>query len=253
MGMKVFGHIPGKSLLIKAIDLILPPRCIVSGEVVEAQGTLSPAVWQSLRFLSPPLCAGCGYPFEFEAEADSLCALCLTNPPPFLSARSALVYDDASRDLILKFKHGDHLQAIPTLVGMMMHCGADMIDHADVIVPVPLHHWRLLRRRYNQAALLGWGLAKETGKICIPDALLRIRHTPSQGHMKAREREKNVRDAFKVHPRHINKITGKTILLVDDVYTTGATVRECTQSLLDAGAKAVYVLAVARVVKAGNA
>jgi ComF family protein len=241
-----------KTLWIKAIDKVLPPRCIVSGEIVAAQGTLSPAVWQSLKFITPPLCAACGYPFEFEADEDSLCAVCLADMPPFASARSALAYDDASRELILKFKHGDHLQAVPTLVGMMMRTGGEALASAEVIVPVPLHRWRLLRRRYNQAALLAWGLARETGKVCLPDGLLRMRHTPSQGHLKARDRAQNVKKAFAINPQRGSMIEGKTVLLVDDVFTTGATVQECTKTLLEAGAAEVHVLAVARVVRAEN-
>lgn len=241
-----------KSIWIRAIDQILPPRCVVSGEVVAAQGTLSAKVWQSLKFITPPFCAICGYPFEFEAEENSLCAVCLADAPPFASARSALAYDDASRELILKFKHGDHLQAVPTLVGMMMRAGGDALAKTDVIVPVPLHRWRLLRRRYNQAALLAWGLARETGKVCLPDGLLRMRHTPSQGHLKAKDRAQNVKKAFKVNPRHGSAIEDKAVLLVDDVFTTGSTVRECTKTLLDAGAAEAHVLAVARVVRAEN-
>jgi ComF family protein len=241
-----------KSLWIKVIDKVLPPRCIVSGEIVAAQGTLSPAVWQTLKFITPPLCAACGYPFEFEAEENSLCAVCLADTPPFISARSALAYDDASRELILKFKHGDHLQAVPTLVGMMMRTGGEALASAEVIVPVPLHRWRLLRRRYNQAALLAWGLAREMGKVCLPDGLLRMRHTPSQGHLKAKDRAQNVKKAFAINPRHSSMIEGKTVLLVDDVFTTGATVRECTKTLLEAGAAEVHVLAVARVLRAEN-
>ena len=239
-----------KSLWIKVIGLILPPRCVVSGEIVGKQGTLASKVWQDLRFITPPFCARCGFPFEFEAGPDSRCGPCLADLPPFAMARSALVYDDISRELILKFKHGDHLQAVPTLVAMMARAGYEMIEGSSVIVPVPLHRWRLLRRRYNQAALLAVALARKTGKICFADGLLRIRATPSQGHMKARDRVENVHRAFEVNPRHRDDIKGKIVLLIDDVYTTGATVKECTQALLKAGAEEVRVLAVARVVRA---
>lgn len=239
-----------KSLWIKVINLILPPRCVVSGEIVGEQGTLSAQVWKNLRFITPPFCALCGYPFEFEAGPDSRCGACLAEEPPFAAARSALAYDDISRELILKFKHGDHLQAVPTLVGMMMRAGGEMIEGVAVIVPVPLHRWRLLRRRYNQAALLAVALARKSGKVCLADGLLRTRATPSQGHMKAKDRQENVRRAFTINPRHATGVEGKIVLLIDDVYTTGATVRECTQALLKAGAVEVRVLAVARVVRA---
>lgn len=234
----------------KIVDLVLPPRCVLSGEIVAAQGTLSPAAWQTLRFIAPPFCGSCGYPFEFETEISSFCGPCLVERPNFTSARAALVYDDASRDLILKFKHADHLQAAPTLTPMMVRAGADLLENADLIVPVPLHRWRLLARRYNQAALLAVGLGRATGKPVIPDALLRTRATPSQGHKKARDRAANVRKAFSVHPKR--SVAGKVVVLVDDVFTTGSTVRECTAALLQGGAIEVHVLTVARVVRASG-
>ncbi len=238
-----------KSFWLKLIDLILPPRCVLSGEIVAMQGTLSPDSWQSLRFLAAPYCAICGYPFEFETEKDGLCGGCLAEKPPFTSARAALAYDEASRDLILKFKHADHLQAVPTLTPMLLRAGQEMLEQCDLLVPVPLHRWRLLGRRYNQAALLAWALSRATGKTVLPDALLRTRATVSQGHMKAHNRAANVRHAFAIHPKMADRIAGKIIVLVDDVYTTGATVRECTDMLLRGGAAQVHVLAVARVVR----
>lgn len=232
------------------VDLVLPPRCLVSGEIVGHAGTLSPAAWQALRFIAAPYCRTCSYPFEFETENTHQCAACLADPPPFAAARAALAYDDASRDIILKFKHGDQLQAVPTLVPMLLRAGAESVGVADLIVPVPLHRWRLLRRRYNQAALLAWGLAREGGKACIPDALLRLRATPPQGHKRARDRAANVKRAFAINPAHVDAVRGRTVLLVDDVYTTGATLRECAACLLKGGAASVHVLTIARVVKA---
>lgn len=241
-----------KALFTKLVDLALPPRCVMTGGIVAMPGTLSPEAWQTLRFISPPFCQTCAYPFDFEIENTAQCGACLADPPPFASARAALAYDDSSRDLVLKFKHADHLQAIPTLVPMMIRAGADYVGAVDVIVPVPLHRWRLLKRRYNQAALLAWGLARQAGKTCIPDALIRTRATLSQGHMKAREREKNVSRAFSIHPKHKESIAGKRVLLVDDVFTTGATLKECAKILLESGVKEVHVLTIARVIRASH-
>lgn len=229
------------------IDLILPPRCAISGDIVPVQGTLSPEAWQSLRFIAAPFCACCGYPFEFETEKSGLCGPCLTEPPPFSTARAALTYDEASRNLILRFKHGDHLQLVPTLVPMLVRAGGEVIAGADLVIPVPLHRWRLLSRRYNQAALLANGIGRATGKSVMAEGLIRTRATLTQGHKGARDRAANVRNAFIVNPRL--DVNGKTILLIDDVYTTGATVKECTKTLLKSGAKAVHILAIARVVK----
>jgi ComF family protein len=118
-----------------------------------------------------------------------------------------------------------------------------------VLVPVPLHRWRLLKRRYNQSALLVQGVAKAVGKPAMVDGLMRVRATPSQGFLKRPEREANVKGAFAVNPARVSAINGKTVLLVDDVFTTGATLNACTDALYKAGAAAVDVLAIARVPK----
>ncbi len=238
-------------VLNMAVDAVLPPRCIVSGEMVERQGMIAPLVWADLDFIAEPFCAVCGFPFEFEVEKSSQCASCLANRPPYESARAALKYGDTSRDIILGFKHADKTHAVKAFIPWLKRAGADMLKEADIIVPVPLHFWRLVSRRYNQAALMANALARETGRPVIPDLMRRTRATPSQGHLNAKQRFRNVRRAFALGPGHKETVKGKTILLVDDVYTTGATVRECAKILMKAGAKKVHVLTLARVVREG--
>lgn len=235
------------------LDLLLPPRCPVSGEIVDATGLLAPHVWSGLSFIEPPCCYRCGLPFAFTMEKEAVCAVCAQNQPVFGRARSALVYDDASRALILAFKHGDRLESVPALVPFMIRAGAELIASADYLVPVPLYRWRLLRRRYNQALLLAYGIGKAARKTVLPDSLFRVRSTPVQGHMKPDARAKNVKNAFAVRQKDTLKITGKNILLIDDVYTTGATVSECAKALLKAGAAQVNILTLARVAKGYNA
>ena len=232
------------------LDLLLPPRCPVTGEAVDKPGLLSAEIWSSLRFIARPHCNICGYPFEFTVEGEALCGACLVEKPPFASARAALVYDDASRGLILKFKHADRLDAAVPIAGWLQQAGAEMLAACDVIVPVPLHRWRLLRRRYNQAAVLALVLSRRCGRPCLPDGLRRTRHTASQGTKGFRERHRNVRGVFAVSARRVKTLAGKTVVLVDDVYTSGATLRECTKTLLKAGAASVHVLTAARVVRA---
>lgn len=233
----------------KILDVVLPPRCPLSGEIVDAQGMLAPESWASLQFISDPVCSACGLPLELHIEGEAKCVACLKIPPVYGKGRSALVYDDISRDLILGFKHGDQIQSVPSFVPWLRQAGAKLLEDADILVPVPLHRWRLLRRRYNQAALLAQALGRATDKLCTPDILHRIRPTPSQGHLKAKERLKNVRKAFCLSPRYLWQIKGKNILLIDDVYTTGSTVSECTKVLLAGGAAQVNVLTLARVVR----
>lgn len=237
----------------KLIDVVLPPRCPFTGEIVDSAGTVSPSAWAALSFIAAPYCDACGFPFEFavpKGSGETLCAACLSDRPAFKHARAALVYNDASRDFILGFKHGDQIHSVVAMVPWLKQAGADILTDADMIVPVPLHRWRLLRRRYNQAAIIGRAIATECGKVFVPDALTRTRATPTQGHLKAKERAQNVKRAFAAHPKR--EIAGKKVLLVDDVYTTGATVNECVKVLLRAGAAEVSVLTLARVVKPGR-
>lgn len=233
----------------KILDLVLPPRCVVSGQEVDRQGMLAPAIWAGLRFIAAPQCARCGLPFDYEVEEATICGGCIEDEPAFASARSALVYDNGSRDLILRFKHADQMHSVRSFLPWLKSAGEEMLKEADYLVPVPLHRWRLLKRRYNQAAVTAWALGRSVNISVIPDALLRVRSTPSQGHLKAKERADNVKKAFAVQERHKSRLAGKTVILIDDVYTTGSTIKECTKTLLQGGVQAVHVLTLARVVK----
>ncbi|NCC21746.1 MAG: ComF family protein [Alphaproteobacteria bacterium] len=213
---------------------------------------VTPKVWASLNFISSPYCECCGRPFEFQMEAGMRCGECLSRTPPFARARAALAYDDASRELVLRFKHGDQTHAVLAFLPWIKRAGAELLAEADILIPVPLHRWRLLRRRYNQAAVIARALSRETGIAASLDALVRSRHTPPQGHLRAKERAKNVRHAFEVGPSGRASVEGRNVILIDDVYTTGATVAECASALLKAGCRQVDVLTLARVVRPGG-
>jgi ComF family protein len=159
------------------------------------------------------------------------------------------VYDDASRGLVVGFKHADRTFAVPAFGAWLARAGAELVGDGDVIVPVSLHRWRLAARRYNQAALLAQSLARYTGGACAVDALRRLRPTPSQGGLGRLARARNVRGAFAVPPSRRGLVDGRRVLLVDDVLTTGATVEAASRALLAAGARAVDVLTLARVVR----
>jgi ComF family protein len=156
-------------------------------------------------------------------------------------------YDEPSKGLVLSFKHADRPGLARFFAPWMARAASDLLPGADLIVPVPMHRWRLLRRRYNQAALLAMGLSRHSGVRCIPDLLLRARHTASQGTMGREERERNVKGAIKP-ARSAALIEGKRVLLVDDVLTTGATLGECARVLRQSGAAGVDVVTLARVV-----
>lgn len=233
----------------RTLDAVLPPRCLKCGEVVAASGALCPACWQQLSFLEPPCCVCCGQPFDFDLGPDSLCGACTQNPPAFDRARSVLRYDEASRDLILAFKHADRTSLAPTFSAWLNRVGRDLIADSDLIVPVPLHWSRLFTRRYNQAALIAQGLGALSGKPVTPDLLIRRRATQKQGHLGRLARQRNVAGAFALHPR-AGDLSGQRILLIDDVITTGATITNCARVLRKGGAEKVNILAVARVIQA---
>lgn len=180
---------------------------------------------------------------------DVLCGGCLRSPPVFDRCRAAFRYDDNSRKIILDLKHGDRTFLAPALARLLYQAGRQLADEADIIVPVPLHRWRLLRRRFNQSALLATELGKLAGKAVLSDAILRHRATHSQGGLSRKARQRNVRGAFRLRPGMRERIAGRRILLVDDVLTTGATTGATARCLLRGGAAAVDVLTLARVVR----
>jgi ComF family protein len=231
------------------IDAILPPRCQKCGALVTAPGSLCSACWSELHFLSAPCCACCGYPFEREVVPGALCASCMAAPPSYRRARAALAYDAGSRDMILAFKHADRAELAKLFVRWMAQAGDELLQEADLIVPVPLHWRRLLFRRYNQAALLALLLGRLSGKPVVPDLLLRRRATEKQGHLSRLGRARNVQGAFGLRPSDRRRLAGKRVLLIDDVITTGATVEGCCRTLLGAGAAGVDVLALAQVIR----
>ncbi|WP_421708387.1 ComF family protein [Algihabitans sp.] len=242
--------VPGVAALSRVVlDALLPPRCLVTNAPVDRPGQLSPDAWQAADFIASPLCACCGVPFEVDPGPGALCGACARAQPAYDRARAVMRYDDASRSLVLRFKHADRTEAAPAFARWMARAGAAQLEACDLIVPVPLHRWRLLRRRYNQAALLAHQLGRLSGKPVVPDLLVRRRNTPSQGKLSRAQRQRNVRGAFLVATRCRAGVSGAKVLLVDDVMTTGATLEACAKVLKRAGAARVDVLTLARAVR----
>lgn len=237
------------------LGFLFPPTCsLCKGEVL-GYASLCAKCWTSLQFITQPQCACCGYPFEappsfsgVEVE-NLLCGICLAKPKPYQIARAALAYDDRSRLLLLPFKHMDQTELVPLFTRWLLVAAPDIWQGVDIITPVPLHYRRLLKRKYNQAALLAIELGKEKSILTIPDLMLRKKATLSQGHLTHRQRHLNVAGAFMVHSDYLPMIQAKTILLIDDVLTTGATVEACAEVLMTAGASEVRVLTLARVLR----
>ena len=228
-----------------ALNLLLPATCAACDSNVGAPGQLCATCFGALNFVTAPFCIACGLPFGVQGE--TTCLTCRTTPPPWREARAALMYDSAARNLILPFKHADRTDIAATLALHMQRAGAALLARADLLVPVPLHRWRLLARRYNQAALLAAALSRRTGRPALQDALRRIRVTQQLGRLPAAERAALLMGAIAVRPSRAAAVAGKRILLIDDVLTSGATARACTQALLDAGATSIDVLVASRV------
>ncbi|ODT88845.1 MAG: amidophosphoribosyltransferase [Phenylobacterium sp. SCN 70-31] len=224
--------------------MLFPPQALDGGPRPMAGG-YSAAAWTRIRFLDGPVCDGCGIPFEYDPGAR--CAACLAKPRAFDAARAACLYDETSRDPILKLKHADRVDLAPMLARWISRAAAELIEEADAIMPVPLHPLRLLGRRYNQAAEIARPLAAMTGTPYLPDALVRRRATASQGGKSGSGRRRNVAGAFDVPARRRRQVEGLRILLIDDVLTTGATAEGCARALKAAGAARVDLAVVARV------
>lgn len=234
-------------MLAKTLDFFFPPQCLVCQALVPAHGTLCLECWKNVPFIAEPFCHCCGLPFTHgTAGEQALCGDCLREQPPYAQARSAFLYDEHSKALVIKLKYNDQLHLASVYSGWLAKAAGDMLRRCTAIVPVPLAWRRFVGRRYNQAALLADALGKKTGLVVMPDALLRRKHTPPQTGLSRAQREQNMQGAFAANPKRKMALQDKTLLLVDDVMTTGATLDACTRCLLKAGAREVNVLTLAR-------
>lgn len=218
-------------------------------EITSLSHHLCGPCWKQLEFITTPCCQRCGHPFTVES-LPFLCGECLQTPPLFTQARAAFRYEALIRDLILQFKHADATYLAKPLGQWLARQGQSLLVKSDIIIPVPLHRWRLFKRRYNQATLLCHELSRSSGKPVGTNCLQRVKNTPSQHGKSRKAREKNVMGVFKVPPSKQEVIRKKSILLIDDVWTTGSTLNACIKALKKAGAKDVYILTLARVIKA---
>ena len=225
----------------QVLDWVYPPE---SGFSTNAKDP-----WANVQFLDDPCCAQCGFPFEYDLGEMVLCARCSAKPPKTDKIRAALRYDDASRSRILRFKHGGRREYLSVFTTHMHRAGREIWPASDAIIPVPLHPTRLIKRRFNQAAILAQSLSKRTGLPVNTNILMRHRKTESQGLQTSKGRFRNVRGAFSVPETMRDDVKGLNFVIIDDVYTTGATLDACTAALKHAGAAHIYAVTLARVVR----
>ncbi len=236
----------------RALDLILPPRCPVTQEEITAQHMLGPWAWSATHFIEEPFCGRCGIPFAAEYGEGVECPSCIAEPPDFDRARAAVVYDDASHQLIVRFKHSDRTELAAMFARWIARAGTGLITRSSVLAPIPLHSRRLLARRYNQSALLAQGTAKHSGAKLSLGEFVRRRATPPQKELSREARKRNVAGAFGFRSEVARaRFKGAHVILIDDVLTTGATLSAAARTLKRAGAAQVDALVLARVVKGG--
>ena len=230
------------------LDLVLPPACAACRMPVSDQSGLCSACWASLALIERPYCERLGIPFAYDLGPGALSAEAIAHPPPFKRARAVARYDDVAGRLVRALKYRDRQEIAIVMGRMMARAGGELTATADLIVPVPLHRTRLLMRGFNQSAALAGVVSRASGVPLPFDALVRTRATRHQVGLGAKERESNVRGAFRVRPEAKLELAGRTVLLVDDVLTSGATVAAAVRALRRGGAARVDVLVFARVV-----
>lgn len=228
-------------------DLLAPPACLACDAAIADQGSLCAACWSQMRFIDRPYCEVLGTPFPYDHGPGAISPEAIADPPPFERLRAAVLYDPLARSLVSGLKFSDRPELAPWMARWMATAGRELFAEKPVLVPVPLHTSRLRERRYNQSAELSRALARLTRLEHKPLALVRHKATGRQVGLDALARLRNVQGAFRVPAEHRPGIEGRRVLLVDDVYTTGATMKACARALRRAGVTGVDALVFARV------
>ncbi len=229
------------------LDFAMPPLCLACSKPVGSPGSLCVQCWQGLDFISPPYCQRLGTPFEADLGEGLISLKAIAEPPVFGRARAVARFDGTARELVHRLKYSDRLDLAGAMGSWMVRAGAEVLIEGSVLVPIPLYRTRLWRRRFNQSG----ELAKVIGRAKVLEvdhqALRKVKATPSQTGLNARQRKENLAGAFKVRDEAQGRIAGRRVVLVDDVMTTGATLNAAARVLLRAGASEVDAMVFALV------
>jgi ComF family protein len=229
------------------LDQFYPPCCGGCGAPLAQAEGLCGACFATLRPITQPLCPVMGIPLE-AADGELLSAEAIADPPPFARARASVHYNDMAGAIVSRLKYGDRPELARLCARLMAGAGSAFWEAKPVLVPVPLHPSRLRFRRYNQSVLLAQELGRMLDLEVDAFVVTRKRNTAQQVGLTGDRRLKNVRGAFASHPRALERLKGRSVVIVDDVYTTGATVKAVTRALKRAGVEKIEVLSFARVV-----
>jgi ComF family protein len=228
--------------LAACADVIVPPCCVVCRTRLGAHHLLCATCWRDVHFIRSPLCDVLGIPLPFDTGERTVSAAALARPPAYHRARAVAHFSGSMRTLIHHFKYADRHDGRALFGRWLAEAGRELLAGADVIVPVPLTRWRLLSRRFNQAAILAQELSRQTGLATDAQLLQRSRFTKTQVGLTHDQRRRNVAGAFSVPHARRHRLIGRNVLLIDDVITTGATAEACARALKRAGAARVDVL-----------
>lgn len=232
--------------LAPVTDLVFPPRCPLCGAGIGAQTGLCAACWGELVIPGEPACGLCQRPMGETMTLGAVCAPCLAQAPRHDGIAAGTLYNAASRRLVLAFKHGQRIALAP-MMARLMTAKLSMVEPDWLVVPVPLHRWRLWRRGFNQAALLAGEIARARGSMLAVDMLERRKPTPTLGGLGAKARGRALSGAITINAKRKAALSGRKVVLVDDVLTSGATSEACVSALKRAGAEAVVIACFARV------
>ena len=236
-------------LVHHSLNLLFPPQCGLCRAMIGENGGICSDCWQKINFISAPFCEICGYPHEYDMGDGAQCAACMANRPEFHGHRSVMHFDDASKRLIHDLKFYDKPLLVEMFARWLNRTAPDWLQQEQAILaPIPIHRWRLLKRKYNQSALLAKALEKQCQRPVMYDLLKRTKNRPPQASLTRKERLKNLSGAFQVSEKYKPQLKGRSVILIDDVMTTGATLNACAKQLKKAGAGRIFCLTLARTV-----